>query len=75
MCWIPFSSLRGPNGRTEQAQIKSCLMEMGITFDGGGNLLRTQHAVVSCHVQKVIGRTDLAGGAQDSGWTQTRFWT
>ena len=32
-----------------------------------------QHpVVVSWHVLKVIVRTDLAGEAQDSGWTQTR---
>ena len=28
---------------------------------------------VTWHAQKVIVRTDLAGEAQDSGWTQTRF--
>ena len=34
----------------------------------------TQHAVaVPWHAQKVIVRTDLSGEAQDSGWTQTRF--
>ena len=41
MCWTPCSSLGGPNGPTERAQIKSCLMEMDITVDGGGHLLRT----------------------------------
>ena len=37
----PFSSLGGPNGPTECAQIKFCLMEMDITVDGGGHLLRS----------------------------------
>ena len=35
-----------------------------------------QHAVVvSLHVQKVTVRTELAGEAQDSAWTQTRLFT
>ena len=35
-----------------------------------------QHAVaVPWHAQKLIVRSDLAGEAQDSGWTQTRFFT
>ena len=37
-------------------------------------LIAHQHVVVvSWHVQKVIVRIDLAGEAQDSGWTKTRF--
>ena len=32
-------------------------------------LLAHQHADVSWHVRKVVIRTDLAGEAQDSGWT------
>ena len=42
--WTPLYSLGGPNGPTERAQIKSCLMEMDITVDGGSGhllLLRT----------------------------------
>ena len=41
MCLTPFSSLGGPNGPTERAQIKHCLMEIDITVDGGGHILRT----------------------------------
>ena len=41
MCWAPFSSVGRPNGRTERAQIKSGLMAMDITVDGGGHVLRT----------------------------------
>ena len=66
MCWTPFSSSGGPNGPTERAQMKYCLMEIDITVVGGGHILRTTRCC--CHV-----RTDLAGEAQDSGWTQTRF--
>ena len=40
MCWTPFFS-GGLNGQTARAQSKSCLMEMDITVDGGGHLLRT----------------------------------
>ena len=41
MCLNPFSSSGGPNGPTERAQIKSCEMEIDITVDGGGHVLRT----------------------------------
>ena len=41
MCWTPISSSGGQNGPPERAKIKSCLMEMGITVDGGGHSLRT----------------------------------
>ena len=41
MCLTPFSSSGGPNGPTERARIKSCLMEVDITVDGGGHVLRT----------------------------------
>ena len=39
--FYPFSSSGGPNGPTERAQIKSCEMEIDITVDGGGHVLRT----------------------------------
>ena len=75
MCWTPFLS-GGLNGPTERAQIKSYLMEMDITVDGGGHLLRT-HTLLLCRgmCQKVVVRADLAGEAQDSGCTQTRVFT
>ena len=41
MCLTPFSSSGGPNGPTERARIKSCLMEVDVTVDGGGHVLRT----------------------------------
>ena len=41
MCLAPFSPSGGPNGPTERAQIKYCLMEIDITVDGGGHVLRT----------------------------------
>ena len=41
MCWVPFSSLGGPNGPTKRAQIRSYFMEIYLTVDGGGRLLRT----------------------------------
>ena len=41
MCLTPFSSSGGPNGPIERAQIKSCLIEIDITVDGGGHILRT----------------------------------
>ena len=41
MCWVPFSSLGGPNGPTKRAQIRSYFMEIYLTVDGGGHLLRT----------------------------------
>ena len=48
-------------------------MENDITVDGGGRFAH-QHAVaVPWHTQKVIVRGDLAGEAQGSRWTQTRF--
>ena len=39
--FYPFSSSGGPNGPTERAQIKSCLMDIDITVGGGGHVLRT----------------------------------
>ena len=66
----PFSSAGGPNGPTERAQIKHCLMEIDITLDGGGPILRTTRCLaVPWHAQKVIVRRDLAGEARGSGWT------
>ena len=52
-----------------------------ILFDGDGHdcrwrwtLVAHKHAVVvSWHAQKVIVRSDLAGEAEASGWTQTRY--
>ena len=41
MCLTPFSSSGGPNGPTERAQIEYCLMEIDVTVDGGGHILRT----------------------------------
>ena len=49
MCLTPFSSLGGPNGPTERAQIKSCLMEIDITVGVGGHVLRT-NTLLLCHV-------------------------
>ena len=37
----PFSPSGGPNGPTERAQIKYCLMEIYITVNGGGHISRT----------------------------------
>ena len=37
----PFSSSGGPDGPTERAQVKYCLMEIDITVGGGGHILRT----------------------------------
>ena len=64
-----------PNGPTERAQIKCCSIGVDITaVDGGGHILRTTRCC--CTVACANGyRTDLAGEAQDSGWTQTRFFT
>ena len=39
MCLTPLSSSGGPNDSTERAQIKSYLMEIDITVDGGGDIL------------------------------------
>ena len=54
MCWTPCSSLGGPNGPTERAQIKSCLMEMDITVDGGGHLLRTNTLLLCRGMRKSL---------------------
>ena len=66
MCWTfgtPLLCIGEPNGPTERAPKKSCLMEMDITaVEGGGHSLRTnrQHAVaVAWRAQKVIVRSDL----------------
>ena len=37
-----------PNSPTERAQMKSCLMDMDITVDGGGHLLRTNTLLCRC---------------------------
>ena len=79
MCCTPFSSLGGPNGPTERPDRTGANRAL---FDEHGHhcrwrwtLIAHQHAVVlSWHVQNVVVRTDLAGEAQDSGWTQTRFY-
>ena len=46
----PFSFSGGPNGPTERAQIKYCVMEIDITVDGSGHILRTTRCccVVAC---------------------------
>ena len=54
MCRTPFRSSEGPNGPTERAQIKSYLMEMGITVDGGGHLLRTNMLLLCCGMRKKL---------------------
>ena len=69
----PFSFSGGPNGPTERAQIKYCVMEIDITVDGSGHILRTTRCCCAVAARKVSVRSDLAGEAQDSGWIQTRF--
>ena len=66
-----FSCSGGPDGPTERAQIKHCLMEMDITtVDGSGRLLRTNTLLLLCRgMCKRLSFADLAGEAQDSGWT------
>ena len=41
MRWTPFSSSGGPNASTERVPMKYYLMEMDVTVDGGGHLVRT----------------------------------
>ena len=47
-----FSSSGVPNGPTERAQIKPCLMEIDITVDGGGHVLRTNTLFLCRGVRK-----------------------
>ena len=77
MCWTPFCSSGGPNGPTERAPIKYCLMEVDITADGGGHVLRTNTLLLSRGMAypEVIVRCDLAGEAEDSGWTSNKIFT
>ena len=57
MCLTPSCS-GGPNGPTERAHLKSCLMEIDITLDEGGHVSRTKHAVaVPWRAQSVIVRS------------------
>ena len=53
-------------------------MEINVTVDGGGHVLRTNTLLLCRGVRKRLSFvvcSDLAGEAQDSGWTQTRFFT
>ena len=61
LCLTPFSSSGGPNGPTERAQTKYCLIEIDITVDGGGHVLLMTRCC--CDV-----RSDLAGEARVSEW-------
>ena len=75
MCLAPFPCSGGQNGPIERAQIKCCLMEIDITVDGRGHILRATRCCGALASLKVIVRSDLAAEAQDSAWTQTRFFT
>ena len=50
-------------------------MEIDITVDGRGHILRATRCCGALASLKVIVRSDLAAEAQDSEWTQTRFFT
>ena len=67
MCLAPFSSSAGPNGPTERAQIKYCLMEIDITVDGSGHILRTTRWY--CAVAWAKGHRSYR-----FGWRGPRFW-
>ena len=70
ICWAPFSSSGGPNGH----KIKSCLMEIDITVDGAGHVLRTNTLLLYRGMRKRLSFVVIwQANAQDSGWTQTRF--
>ena len=41
-----------PNGPTERPQMKPCLMEIDITVEGGGHVLRTITLLLCCGTRK-----------------------
>ena len=56
-----------PNGPTERAQTKNCLMEFDITVDGGGHILRTTRCC--CAVACAKGYRSYL-----FGWRGPTFW-